>query len=280
MRLSCLHTHTNYCDGSRGIKAMCQAAQDRGLSILGFSSHAPLPFSTTWNMEAARLGDYLAEVRAAREQWSGGMEIYVGLEIDYIEGLCGPADGRFGSLGLDYAIGSAHFLRRSPEHPLFAVDGPVEELERAWREDYGCDGDALAADFWRAVLGLIQAGGFDILAHLDLLKKHNRGGRFFNPDGKAWRDGALAAIEAAAARDLIVEVNTGAMNRGVLDELYPADWMLRELRAHNVRMTINADAHAPEHLGGYYEKARQQLVSAGYTQIWNLSGGAWKAEAL
>jgi len=45
---------------------MAEAAFEAGYSLLGFFSHAPLPFDTTWNLKWPRLGDYAATVRPWR----------------------------------------------------------------------------------------------------------------------------------------------------------------------------------------------------------------------
>jgi histidinol-phosphatase (PHP family) len=71
-------------------------------------------------------------------------------------------------------------------------------------------------------------------------------------------------MEAISRTDAVVEVNTGGLNRGSTTEVYPASWMLGELKKRGVRMMVNADAHRGEHLGGHYEEARRELAQAGF----------------
>ena len=282
MKGSCLHTHTLFCDGKADVESMCAEAARIGLQAIGFSAHAPLPElfpeeSPSWHLPGERLGEYARTVREARERWSGRLDVFLGLEIDYIRGRCGPADGRFDSLGLDYSIGSLHYLFPENGSKPFTVDGSREEWEAGADEGYDGDPTAVARAYWKAMAEMAEAGGFDIIGHLDLVKKNNRGGRRFDEKGPAYREAAMEAIEAIARGGFIVEVNTGGMNRGSIAEAYPASWMLDELRSRSVRVIVAADAHAPSHLGGYYEEARGTLRAAGYsTEVGLVGRKIWK----
>jgi len=284
MRYSCLHTHTTFCDGACSVAAMCAYAADHGFVSLGFSSHAPLPASfgppTAWHLAADRLDDYAAEVRDARRHWRGKLAVYLGLEVDFIPGVCGPADGRFDHLGLDYVIGSVHYLVPGGSCAPFTVDGSREELALGVAQGYGGDGEAAAEAYWQNMSAMIRAGGFSILAHMDVLKKNNADHRFFDPAGGRYQKASAAAIAALAGSDVTVEINTGGLNRGSVAEAYPSERLLVQLRGNAIPITINADAHHCEHLGGYYEEARQVALRAGYrtTRLWN--GTGWEDEPL
>ena len=58
---------------------------------LGFSSHAPFPFSTAWTMEWDRMEDYLAEFARMKRRYEGVMELCIGLEIDYLDEKSNPS---------------------------------------------------------------------------------------------------------------------------------------------------------------------------------------------
>ena len=61
MNLTNYHGHTLYCDGRASMDDFLRFAVAEHFSSFGFSSHAPLPFSTAWTMEWDRMEDYLAE---------------------------------------------------------------------------------------------------------------------------------------------------------------------------------------------------------------------------
>jgi len=275
------HTHCDFCDGKVSASVMADAARRAGFSALGFSSHAPLPFSTTWNMDMGRLGDYVETIRELRPVHAPDMDVLVGLEIDYVEGLCGPADGRFSGAGLDYTLGSAHFVTPAgaPRPSIaaldaagvptfgFTVDEPEDDFDTHLAVFYDGDAERLVDDYYFAVAACAKAGGFDMLAHFDLIRKNNRGQARFREDTARYRDAAMMAVEAVAASGVIVEINTGGMARGKTDSPYPAVWVLKELRARNVRVCLNADAHAPEHLTANRSDGMRAALEAGYRSL-------------
>jgi histidinol-phosphatase (PHP family) len=54
------------------------------------------------------------------------------------------------------------------------------------------------------------------------------------------------------------------MIRKKTNEPYPSPVMLGFFKEQDIPVTVNADAHAPEQLGGHYKEARQALLQAGY----------------
>jgi histidinol-phosphatase (PHP family) len=285
---SCLHTHTNFCDGKDDVEAMCRAAFEKGLAAIGFSAHAPVEHAvgkTDWHLPQARLVEYLDAVRSAKQRWAGKIAVYLGLEVDYIRGCMGPADRVYRELGLDYVIGSVHYIFPPGGGEPFTVDGPKDEFERDLRVRFGGDGEALAAVYWETAAEMIRSGGFDILGHLDLVKKNNPGGRWFSAAAPSLPEQAAALIPLVAGAGCVVEVNTGGMNRGLFDEPYPSPRLLSLLREAAVPVIITADAHRTAHLGGHYREARDALLKAGYRQVSVFEGRragkpVWKSEEI
>ncbi len=247
---------------------MARAARAAGYGVLGFSSHAPLPFPTDWNMPLERLDDYAAEIRRLAADWAAEdppLDIYLGLEIDWIEGLRSPGDGLFGELALDYSIGSVHFVDL-PGAGLVTVDCPAAEFAANF-ERSGGDARRLWREYYRDLAAMIEAGGFDIVGHFDLIRKNNSGGRYFDEDSPEYIGAALEAASLLSGRDLVVEINVGAMSRGILSSPYPSLPILRELRRLDVPITFSADAHEPNHFGLHLDAARELAEAAGYSSV-------------
>ena len=57
-------------------------------------------------MEWDRMNDYQAEFHRIKEKYAGKIELYLGLEIDYLNEESNPSAARFRELPLDYRIGS------------------------------------------------------------------------------------------------------------------------------------------------------------------------------
>ena len=118
-------------------------ALSEGFTSYGFSSHAPLPFSTAWTMEWDIMDDYLSEFHRLKEKYAGRIELYIGLEIDYLNEASNPSDyinhiiRDFGSdfynkikmmingLSVDTpaVTGSDYNLSKEDIHNLFGING-------------------------------------------------------------------------------------------------------------------------------------------------------------
>jgi histidinol-phosphatase (PHP family) len=289
MNYSCLHTHSDFCDGHDDIETMIRSAYERGFVSIGLSSHAPILGKTgirsDWHMEDGRLEEYVETVRKARLRWAGKISVFLGLEVDYIRGLMGPADRDIRSLGLDYVIGSVHYVFPPHGTEPMTVDSPPEEFERNIRRMFDGDGEALMETYWDTLEDMIRQGGFDILGHADLIKKNNPRGRWFSTGSGGYRRRLERAASAIAASAVTVEANTGGLNRGSVPDTYPSLPFLRLLGEKKVPVVITADAHRAGDLGGHYEEARQTLLAAGYTSAafferTGEGGPIWREEPL
>ncbi|MDR0683702.1 MAG: histidinol-phosphatase [Spirochaetaceae bacterium] len=284
MTYSCLHTHTSFCDGNGTVEDFCAAAYKKKFVSLGFSAHAPVTkktgLKTDWHLSDECFDQYRMTVRDARNRWHGKLDIYLGLEVDYIDGLVSASDFDCGEFDLDYLIGSVHYIT-----PSRCVDDSPDQFEKLLNEDFGGDGMALADRYWDCMERMIYKGGFDIIAHADIVKKNNKDDKWFSTtdDHYIKRLERIACVIAESG--LVTEVNTGGLNRGVTVEPYPSPHLLRLLQKKGVPVMINADAHRPEDLGGFYGDARRLLLETGFTRHCLFQGRLdgkpiWKSEAL
>lgn len=276
------HTHSSYCDGQASPEEMAEAAARGGFDILGFSSHAPLPFPTDWTMPADRLPAYLETIRRLATAWQGRMLILCGLEIDYIPGLCGPAQEPYRSIDLDYRLAAVHYVGQGAEDPsgLVAVDMGYDELRAFIASHCNDDPRRLVEAYYQALSQCVRDGGFDILAHLDLVKKNNSDGRLFDAGSPWYRDAVMLAVDSLEQSELIVEVNTGGLARGKTDQVYPEAWILRELAARKVPVCLNADAHRPEHLASHRQAGMDAIATAGYRRLYYLDRNGRQFQAI
>ena len=84
------HTHSNYCDGKSTLAEIMASAISKNMISLGFSSHAPLPFKSPWCMKTENLESYIYEINQLKK--ISPLQIYTGLEVDYIPGKISPDD--------------------------------------------------------------------------------------------------------------------------------------------------------------------------------------------
>jgi histidinol-phosphatase (PHP family) len=276
------HTHSDFCDGKASPAEMAMAARAAGYEVLGFSGHAPFPQGMRWAVKPERLGEYAAEIRRLKAAWAPGgavaaehgpLEVLLGLEIDWFPPESSPADGRFAGLGLDYSIGSVHFAE-VPGFEPFTVDSNSESFALSLARAGG-DARALYRDYYARLAAMIEAGGFDILGHFDLVKMNNRASAYFDEADPDYLAAAFEAADCLKGKDIVVEINLGGLARGKSTEPYPSLTILRRLRELDVPITFCADAHAPSHLGSHLEDARLLAREAGYASLVCLSGGRW-----
>jgi histidinol-phosphatase (PHP family) len=269
------HTHTRHCDGRGEVRDFAEAAIRRGMPRIGFSGHNVVPFPAAWTMPAANLPGYIADVRDAKEMFAGRLEVYLGMEVDYIPGVASPRDPAIRALGLDYVIGSVHFLCPVDGAWDWTVDGSPAELAHGIARCYAGSARRMAEAYYARVAEMLLQAAPDVVGHFDLLKKHNRKGELFSEDEPWYRHAALAALEAVARSGSILEVNTGGVMRNTSGALYPSPWILREALALGVPVVVTADAHRPEHLDGHFAETVALLRDIGFRGQRQLTPRGW-----
>ena len=75
---------------------------------------------------------------------------------------------------------------------------------------------------------------------------------------------------------MIVEINTGGIARGNIDDVYPSAEFLDYLRQAGVPVTFSSDAHAASNLDAAFDRAELAAVRAGYTEAAYLEDGKIK----
>ena len=239
------HTHTTFCDGKNTPEEMVLAAIGKGFDELGFSSHSEM-----LKDPAA----YVAEIRRLAERYRGRLRILCGIEADW---KC-PLD----LSPYDYVIGSVHFLPGADGGRLPIDDSP-ETLERIRRETFGGDGEALVRAYFATEREMVAAGAFTFVGHPDLVRKFNAKRPYFD-EGAAWyREELVKTADAIAASGKPVEVNTGAISRGWMDDAYPSAEFRALLRERGVRFLLSSDAHSADALDCAFDRFASALSADG-----------------
>lgn len=282
MKLASYHVHTDFCDGKASPAAMVRAAFAAGMTAIGFSAHAAYPFATEWHLPPARYGEYRAEIGRLRAEWAGRIAVHYGFEADYIAGVTAPDRALYAPFEPDYLIGSIHYVpsdRPRKARTLWSVDAGTAEVARGLEACFGGDGKRAVCAYWRAVRDMVSGCDFDIVGHLDIFRKRNGPLRFVDEGASWYRRELKETVRAIARSGKIVELNTGAISRGAMDGIYPADGTLALLRKAGVPVMINSDAHAPDALVCAYDRAAAAARAAGYETLTFRSGALWKQEA-
>lgn len=277
------HTHTKLCDGKNTAEEMVLAAIEKGFSVLGFSAHSvhPLdpefysPFDSIWSMKKADFPSYAAEINRLKEKYASKIKIMLGFEADYFEsekiGLALPDKNAYAEFKPDFLIGSVHFI--NTPGGFYTVDNKPEAVKQALEKFYTdaktgrIDGKAAVCDYFEAERAMLSKGNFDILGHPDLIRVRNGALNFFDETESWYKEQIAETAKAVAKSGVIVEINTGAITRKVMDDVYPSEAFIELLHSYKVPVCINSDAHTTEMLDGAYDRARAAAKKAGYKEL-------------
>ena len=268
---SSVHCHSTLCDGKNTLQEMASAACAQGLTTLGFTGHSHTPIDREYCMSPRRTALYKATIAKLKAEYKGKVDILCGIEWDQFSD-----DKR---TGYDYWIGSVHYLHGANTGKYYEIDFRKQDLQACIDADFGGDGLAAAEAYFRAVAE-VAALRPDILGHIDLIKKLNRDGDFFDEEAPRYRAAAMGALEAARDAACLLEVNTGAVFRGYRSDFYPSDWLLRAWQQMGGKVIITADAHSTDGLTFGYEEAARQVKAAGFSAVQVLTGTGFETQEL
>lgn len=230
------HTHTLLCRHAGGTEAdYVSAALNGGLTLLGFSDHAPYPDDRYgMRMEYRELPGHLERIRALRDTHRGALDIRAGLEIEY-------------------APGDADWYRRLLEQVEYLLLGQhyfptaAGEIRNTYViHETGDTG--LYLDYANSLAAGMRTGLFAAVAHPDLF--------FINdlPMDKNCEKACDIIVNAAAETGAVLEFNANGLRRGLLPYAGGARWpyphpvFWEKVRAAGLPVIVNSDCHSPDAL--------------------------------
>ena len=271
-----LHTHSVYSDGKSQPKEIVEEAVRQGLTTLGFSEHSPLPFDNNFSVKAADMPQYVAEIAQLKEEYKGKIDLLCGLEADYLTGVSEPFAITKEKYHLDYLIGGVHLVVNKVPEPvegptqtinpdeIWFIDGPKWEVyDEGLQRLFGGDIRRAVRRFYEQTNEMIENEPFDIIAHFDKIKMHNRD-RYFHEDEPWYRKLALETLDLIREKGLIMEVNTRGIYKKRYNGFYPSPWLMKEACKMHIPAIISADAHHYSELTLEFEAAEEALREAGY----------------
>ena len=228
---SSVHCHSTMCDGKNTLQDMASAACAQGLTTLGFTGHSYTQRDREYCMSPSRTAQYKATIAKLKTEYKGKVDILCGIEWDILS-----EDKR---TGYDYWIGSAHHLYGKNTGKYYEIDFRPQDLWDCINDDF--DADPLAAvEAYFAEVEKVAALKPDILAHIDLIKKLNANGEFFDP---------------------------GA-------------WLLGEWQKMGGKVIITSDSHDINSLTFGFDEAAAAIKAAGFTSVQVLTGNGFETQEL
>jgi histidinol-phosphatase (PHP family) len=254
-RKSDFHIHTRFSDGSGSVDDIARAAIEKGLRQITITDHMPMPFATRYAVAEESVTLLRTEIVQAQANYAGVLQINMGLEIEFIS----DHQSWISSLvehSWEYLIVSIHHL--PGKDSLHLVNGTREEFDCLLRQlDF--NSRTLCERYYLTLQEAALTGWFDIVGHLDVVKKHNVDNEFFNESSQWYRSIVLETLDIIKAQSMTMEVNMGGFNHPVAEQ-YPSSWIIREAAARNIPIVLSSDSHTPETLGQYFNRIEEIMA--------------------
>lgn len=271
------HSHCTFCDGRSHPEDFLKFALSKKFRAYGFSSHSPLPFETYWNMSKMDMPDYLAEIERLKKKYTGDVEVYLGLEIDYLDPSYNATTPYFQSLSLDYCLSSIHFLSfKKPllEENMVCIDGRYSDFEKGLNEHFGGDIRRITEFFFESSMKMVEIGGFDIVGHIDKIYMNGRKHPDFDIHADWYQKPFLTLLDFVAEKGLIVEINCKYKNTKGLT--FPHVDSYKELHKRHIPIIVNSDCHDPHLVNDGRNETLALLKDAGHISTRELVNGVWQ----
>ncbi len=249
------HTHTKRCLHAQGLEEdYVQAALGYGVSVLGFSDHAPFPdHDFGYRMPYEELQTYFSAVDRVTTQFQSDIIIKKGLEIEYMPQYEDYYQRLLTKDRLDYLLLGEHFYCDDA--------GTIYNI-------YGAESTEAYPIYARAIAKALDTGYFSCVAHPDL----------FTINSYRWDKNCDEAVdiilEAAARHDAVLEFNANGLRRGIQDYpegkryMYPHRKFWEKVPGSGIRVIVGADSHEPNQIwDGMMDKALEVLEELGIQPI-------------
>lgn len=256
MKFADFHTHTRFSDGRNSISEMAEAATAKNMYAIGFTDHAPMEFEPGYADRDKWLRDRSVKISALKKEYEGKLEIFEGLELD--------VNTDIDLSGLDYLIEGNHFLHVDGEY--LPTDWSAKHITDAADKHFGGDIFKYFARYYEEMC-LAGDRGPATIGHFDVIAKFNEGECMFAEDDPRYLDAALSCVEVLAKKNVIFEVNTGNIFRGLRTKPFPSIPILKRMHELGCDLILGGDSHCADALGGSFAEALEYIAEAGYTSV-------------
>jgi len=245
----------------------------KGVKKYGFSSHAPLPFQTAWNMNQDDFPYYKQEFYRLKEKYKTDIELFLGLEVDYIESVFDAKSDLYDTSDIDYKIGSVHYLDPLPGGGFFSVDGKFFNFQKRMDEIYQGDIRIATERFFEISCNMVSKGGFDIVGHVDKISQNGMKCNGFDITQHWYRKLVTDLLQLIKENGLMLEINTKSFFE--LGITYPDVQFFPVIKELGIPILINSDCHYPDKILDGFQPVYELLMQAGFTATMELTGKGW-----
>jgi histidinol-phosphatase (PHP family) len=230
------HIHTSLCKHAAGeMFEYVESAIEKGIKEICFTDHIPFPggFDKEHRMGMEEVDGYVEQVEKLKQKYPE-IKILTGIEADYIERYEEFLGKFLSQYPFDLVIMSIHFVGNWPPGQwVFGYHFPDKSIIEIYH------------DYFDSLIQGIKTGLFDVVAHLDLIKKMNTPVLSTNP-----RD-MDEILNQVSRMNMSIEVNTSGLRRAIA-ETYPSLEVVGKAAQKGIPVTLASDAHLPEQVGFHF----------------------------
>ena len=248
------HTHTYRCHHATGTdREYIEKAIELGYKKLGFSDHLPQlypgGFARSDRMALADIPEYFDTLTKLKAEYKKEIEIYIGFESEYQQGVTEPTLEHLKQFPLDYLILGQHFSTADSSEHYFSQTEDAGQLKQYVNE----------------VIAAIKTGKFTFIAHPDVFN--------YAPDDDRYYTEMKRLCVAAKKANVPLECNMlGTGGFGNRRRNYPCDKFFKIAGEVGNEVLISCDAHQPEMLDNKegYDICLNMLKKYGITPLTNI----------
>jgi histidinol-phosphatase (PHP family) len=239
------HMHTIFSDGSATMEDMVRTAIEEGLDEIVFTDHMPLPYKPNYAMKLEWLDSYRNEIRRMQRRYQRQIDIYMGLEMETVPHRKEWTQ-HIVDMGWDCLIGSVHSM--DVDGRPVVINGALTCLKDVLTHRFEGDFSSLCRHYYHKLQTAIASEWFDIVGHLDVIKKHNVNNCFFAEFDDWYQDLVYETLGLISLKGLTIEINTAGLNHPIAEQ-YPSWWIIEAAKQQKIPLVLSSDAHRPSMIG-------------------------------
>lgn len=243
------HMHSTYsCDCRVPMREMCESAVQKGIPEIAFTEHFNRhPDDMCY--ERYDPAAYFVGLEEVRKEFAPqGLTIKAGIEVGEMHLYRAEVDAVLNNYPYDLVLGSLHW---NHGESIFSFDYFKKREPKQ-----------MAQEYFAEMLEMVEGGGFDILSHIDVIKRYAF--QVYGSFALADYEGYVRPVLAACVKQgIIPEINTSALRMAV-SQPHPTIEALRwykELGGESI--SLGSDSHNPLHLGTFFDVALQMADEVG-----------------
>lgn len=246
------HTHSTHSpDGKSTLRLMAEMAVQRGLQGVAFTDHAEwCPGDDAYGYLS--LPAYWADLQDVQKDYEEKLTVLSGIELGNPHDFPTEVNDLLQTWPFDIVIGSVHWMDDVPgwEQPFFQ-DGLAAAYQRYFEE----------------VLTMVDEAQFDILGHLDLVRRDSWALFQQVLPLQPYKDIIQQILKCLIERGKGLEINTSSLRKG-WDEIMPNRDVLQWYKALGGEILVfGSDAHNANDIASGFSNAREIALAAGFRAI-------------